>query len=400
MNKKFWLFAALCAGLSFTACTNDDEPQIDKVITDDDWITPDGRVIVQLSGSNPEASTTVTRAPLETLKGASLGIFALAKDNEYDWTKKTDPDYDCLLNNIKATVEKDPEENGNSKIRLYDSYGKETGAVYYYPMNNKYCYNFYGYGPYQEKGSKVETDKATVTFKIDGSQDIIWAKAEAPTVEVYVNENKDVETLNGYQSKYIRKIKYHNELLNDEEKKDKEINHIPVLNFSHQLTQLVFNLIAAEDQSTADKDAAKNLTVKDIKIVEANKEAVMDMVDGKIDFYAITNDKEMTMIADDGDATQFQIKEDQERIGYLMLQPNVTSYQLQLTVMPPTSDNTSTPQQQTVTLTLKIDKDAKTLFEAGKSYKVNIALYAMQEIELEATLQDWKEAPEIILPVE
>ena len=52
-------------------------------------------------------------------------------------------------------------------------------------------------------------------------------------------------------------------------------------------------------------------------------------------------------------------------------------------------------------MTLTIKQADNAIFEAGKSYTVNIALYAMQDVKIEATLSEWVNAnDEITLPVE
>lgn len=63
------------------------------------------------------------------------------------------------------------------KITLYK--GNAANGVYYYPMQKKYDYSFYGYAPYQE-GQTISAAKPEITFaRFDGSQDIIWNNATA-----------------------------------------------------------------------------------------------------------------------------------------------------------------------------------------------------------------------------
>ena len=91
--------------------------------------------------------------------------------------------------------------------------------------------------------------------------------------------------------------------------------------------------------------------------------------------------------------------EDGSEIGYMMLRPELSEYKMQLTIIPPKENVAQQPQAQTWTLTIK--QADGTPFEAGKSYTVNIALYAMQEVKVEATLSKWVNAgDEITLPVE
>lgn len=420
MNKKFWIIAAMCSALC-AACNNEVDEIISQPATDNDWITPDGKVIVQLGAQSYDAGASVTRAPLETLSDAELGIFALNKGNNPNWTDGSDPDYNCLLNNIKGTVP--VLENGEnivdgtnaSKIALWDTEASEgsAGSVYYYPMNNKYLYNFYAYAPWQDTGVSVSVtaNSATVTFNIDGSQDIIYASATATPQTVLTSPditNNSTENIDGYQAKYIRKIKYHNEINNGREGTYPDLPYIPVLNFEHKLTQLKFNIIAATDQCQEDIENAKLLSVKDIKMVNVNGEAKLNIIRGTFEW---GESKTLPMQFSDANLTEpiFSIEGSEKvqgtvagtEIGYTMLQPELTSYDLQLTIIPPvpTANQAQQPKAQTLTLTIKQADNAK--FEAGKSYTVNIALYAMQEVKIEATLSDWKDVDgDIVLPVE
>lgn len=419
MNKKFWIIAAMCSALC-AACNNEVDEIISQPATDNDWITPDGKVIVQLGAQSYDAGASVTRAPLETLSDAELGIFALNKGNNPNWTDGNDPDYNCLLKNIKGTVlylengENIVDDNGTkaSKIELWNTEASEgsAGSVYYYPMNNKYLYNFYGYAPWQANNVSVTDESATVTFNIDGSQDIIYASAEAPTVDVLTSkDNNNTEEIEGYQAKYIRKIKYHNEINNSKESTYPDLPYIPVLNFKHKLTQLKFNIVAATDQCAEDIENAKLLSVKDIKLVDVNSEATLNIVRGDLSWterpttlpmqFSDANLTEPTFSIVGG--TKVPNTEAGSEIGYMMLEPNLNEYKLQLTIIPPKEENVAQqPDAQTLTLTIKQATEEAT-FEAGKSYTVNIALYAMQEVKIEATLSEWVNAEdEITLPVE
>ena len=416
MNKKFWIIAAMCSALC-AACNNEVDEIISQPATDNDWITPDGKVIVQLGAQSYDAGASVTRAPLETLSDAELGIFALNKGNNPNWTDGSDPDYNCLLNNIKGTVP--VLENGEnivdgtnaSKIALWNTEATREGSIYYYPMNNKYLYNFYAYAPWQDTGVAVTANSATVTFNINGSQDIIYASATAKPQTVLTSPditNNSTENIDGYQAKYIRKIKYHNEINDGREGTYPDLPYIPVLNFEHKLTQLKFNIIAATDQCQEDIENAKLLSVKDIKMVNVNSEAKLDIIRGTFEW---GESKTLPMQFSDANLTEpiFSIEGSvegtiagkDEEIGYTMLQPELTSYDLQLTIIPPvpTANQAQQPEEQTLTLTIKQANGAP--FEAGKSYTVKIALYAMQKVKIEATLSDWEDVNNpIVLPVE
>ena len=118
MKKNLWILAA---ALCMTACSQNEDIVIEQPVTDSDFESPDGQMVIQLGGVETRigASTAVTRAPLDklldgTTATTNLGIFALAT---YDATTETPiteenraeawggaPNYGILLNNIKAAV--------------------------------------------------------------------------------------------------------------------------------------------------------------------------------------------------------------------------------------------------------------------------------------------------------
>ena len=79
----------LAAALCMTACSQNEDIVIEQPVSDNDFESPDGRLIIQLGGIETRigASVGVTRAPLDKLydetSGATtrLGIFALATND-------------------------------------------------------------------------------------------------------------------------------------------------------------------------------------------------------------------------------------------------------------------------------------------------------------------------------
>ena len=105
MKKNLWIWAL--AALSMTACTSEDVPSQDQVVTENDFESPDGRIVVQLGAENTPAAT-VSRAPIEGDKVTSLtglGIFAINRETTIktaEWNSWPDAIENCLLKNVKA----------------------------------------------------------------------------------------------------------------------------------------------------------------------------------------------------------------------------------------------------------------------------------------------------------
>lgn len=492
MKKNLWIWAI--AALTMTACTSEDVPTAQ--VTDSDWISPDGHVVVQLGAENT-ASVSVSRAPIEGTNITALkdlGIFALNRTATFtlnqiknnNWVNETEKD--ILLMNVKAEGSEvpslDPTVNTGNRIKLYNENATgSAGAVYYYPMQGDQNYNFYGYQPRTDSEVTVNEGKIQVTMTLDGDKDLITgitnknvtSDAEgneteitqgylgfAPKVsekDIYDTEAKgkfaDGATgptatgsgdLEGYNAKYIRKIKYHNWIVDESTKrgftdlKEKK-PFVPNLGFEHRLTKLNFQIITAKAQAGPgnqgnDREDAAQLRVKDVKLQNVltyatltiepkmtlsftqrnttgmNIRQINDAKDDEVWFYETIEtpveegeegqvtttyqktDKIIPQIYEEG-------KTDYKSAGYLMVPATVDNtdnatypYIIALTVI--AKNESGVPTEQNITLSLKDNT-----FEAGKSYNIRVALYAQQEVQVSATLTDWEEVEkEVYIPVE
>lgn len=402
MKKNIWIWAL--AAIFVAACSSNDDPIQEQPVTDNDWISPDGQVVIQLGGGESKASanTTVTRAPITETNfiGTNVGVFALAINpgtdvNATSWTTTEG----ALLSNIQGVIQEKAPTNGSvenaKKISLYRE--GAAGAVYYYPMDNKYDYSFYGYAPYQTNAS-VTANTATVTIPFDGSQDIMWNKSAAETIPVggirldEGSQDMNTSELTGYKAKYIRQLKYNFEI--DPSTTYKQ--WIPNINFGHQLTQFTFQVVAAKKQSTEDKANAQKLKVKDIKIKGHGKTATLNVLNGEITW---NGNEDLAMLditsneAAIGEFTPSIADDGGDKVGYLMTKPTVTNgtatpFDLEVTVIAPTDGGqTSIPATQTITIPLNRTNG----FDKGIIYNVQIGIYAMQEVMVDATLTEWTE---------
>ena len=80
-NLSIWAIAAL----SMAACTSEDVPTTEQIVTENDWISPDGRVVVQL-GAESTPAAVISRAPIinddpeDITVLQDLGIFAINRN--------------------------------------------------------------------------------------------------------------------------------------------------------------------------------------------------------------------------------------------------------------------------------------------------------------------------------
>lgn len=464
MKKNLWMLAA---ALCMTACSQNEDIVIEQPVSDNDFESPDGRLIIQLGGIETRigASVGVTRAPLDKLydeaEGATtrLGIFALATNDATTNTAITDvnraaawgdtENYGILLNNIQAAVTAWPKQDGSDvkpdglendlaqKITLYKN--NAANGVYYYPMQKKYDYSFYGYAPYQE-GQTISAAKPEITFaRFDGSQDIIWNNATAGEIapnSIYLKKDiKNDASLTGYKAQYIRQLKYHHELNQAASEKLQDYPWIPNINFEHQLAQLRFSVIPATEQSEEDRTAVQNMKVKNITIKSHGTTATLNVLTGKLTFTdngsllmrEATDDGKgnITFTDDNADGT-VEVPKDiyvqkyeggQYTLngvssanpliqGYLMVKPDMEQFLMDVTIMAP--DASGVPQDLIVrdipvnAPTPAVDSGKNdNLFYAGYYYNVRIGIYATQQINATATLTTWKPGGDSVdVPIE
>ena len=401
MKKNLWLLAAV---LCMAACSQNEEIIAEQPTTEDDFESPDGQVVIRLGGGelNASASTTVTRAPITDANfiGTNVGVFALAVNNgtdvaATDWSTAAG----ALLNNIQGVIAVQTNSPGSEadakKISLYRD--GTSGAVYYYPVDNKYDYTFYGYSPYQATGATVTASQATVRFTFNGSQDIMWNKAAAPNIpeqSIFIDgstDEKNSSVLTGYKAKYIRQLKYHHDLITTGGKNGDDYKWVPNINFTHLLTQFTFQVIAAKKQSEADKEAAQKLKVKNVRIKNHGTSATLNVIDGTLT-WAGSESLSMLSIGTDnvatGTFTPSTAENGGDKIGYLMAKPTdgTAALELEVTIEAPDAA-TSVPTEQTVTLQVNTPGG----FKKGIIYNVQIGVYSMQEVMVDATLTEWQD---------
>lgn len=444
MKKNLWIWAL--AAFSMAACTSEDVPTVQQV-TEDDWISPDGKVVVQL-GAESSPTITVSRAnPSGIIEGTDItalddiGIFALNRNASFtnsditNWQTSTN----CLLMNVKAIgTDKDPLDYGvglneGKRLSLYKPDAQTSGAVYYYPIQGGQNFDFYGYFPRENANVSIVNNKMRVEININGNVDLITGEAPQATpvkeTELYVSETPakgtDATDINGYNAKYIRKIKYHNWIIdkNNTLQASEKKPFIPNIQFGHRLTKLNFQIITAKEQSgeEADPNNSQNnqendrgeaaaLKVNTIKVMNTYQTACLTIAEDMPLFFENSAALDMVKVSSsvwDGNNIIPQEYQDSQNpsytsAGYIMVPatgdiPNYENnpYKISMTIV--ANDPNGQPETQDV----ELDLPANTSFEAGKSYNIRIALYAQQKVHISAELTDWVNVDTpIYVPVE
>ena len=310
MNKNIYILGLVGAAL-FSACSTSDDLSIGDSSAVD---MAKESVLIYEAGQNSEVPITLgvgqsrgyTRAPLvtdvdegygnfSTEDKKYLGVFCLAtgyqesyKDNppiENNWTDDDDTGLNVWMKNVPAKVVRTEVTSGvyTSDVTFLDSVAlsqetpEETPKSYFYPMSNWMKYNFYAYYPRQnvkinypkliDEGLK-DNWKTILQFKnnrvlekyyeIDGSQDIIWGRAEYAEID-----DPEIATdADPYCANYFRF-------------KGNTSEYYPQMKFQHKLVRFNF-YVKAENSTVKNKikqvrDMYINNGINYLELVVADK---------------------------------------------------------------------------------------------------------------------------------
>ena len=340
--KKYLFFLSVTGMMLFTACSSENEIAQERELTQEEKdaaiiaeATMNSDVQIRFGVGSPSGS--VTRGPLDsdvntklfhTPAGSYLGIYCLAQkpqvqtvtpgpvaEEAIDWTNDDPDDVHHLLerNHPAKVVELAAGQKiGNvyltepaSDVQLIDptTLGNgDTEKYYYYPYGNWYNYYFYAYYP-RLTGAAVNevARKITVDYTLDGTQDIVYAKA-MPDVE-----HPEAEVNNeGFNAKYLRS--------KQNPTGANSLEDLPKLELTHKLAQVRFYVqckspnYVAYNYSTAIGNSApykKLFKLKTLKLTDVPTDWQLTIADrttpaneGKLVYNGTTTAGKATTVAD------------------------------------------------------------------------------------------------------
>lgn len=411
--KKMFFFALAAAGM-LTACSNDD-----TLGGNGDQNVSEQQIRLGVASSKVQTRGTGTVGGMTDAEnvwaGQTLWVYMLQKGSmDLAYYKApavggvATPDVE-VFNNKKFTA---PDAANNTKSGLATT---ADGTIAYYPVSGNY--DFWGYRvddaagatpvvkTVDDTGAAVEANVATkrvVDITIDGSQDIMAGKAVPSTDEV----TKLGNYADNFYSAYAAR---------------KGVQ--PNITFNHLLTRFTFEVragskataglpaggntdavkvtgVSVDSKTTgtltvaytgATKEAADLLTftgdASALKLMQRD-ETVADNNAPLIDLKPVTLTWPATGEATVGDAI---------KVGEaLLVAPGETEYPLTINLSQDVLEKVgevkvTKPLEQKATIKM----DGTKTFEPGKSYKVTITVYGLQEIEVTATLVPWADGGSI-----
>lgn len=410
--KKMFFFALAAAGM-LTACSNDD-----TLGGNGEQNVSEQQIRLGVASSKVQTRGTGTVGGMTDAEnvwaGQTLWVYMLQKGSmDLAYYKApavggvATPDVE-VFNNKKFTA---PDAANNTKSGLATT---ADGTIAYYPVSGNY--DFWGYRvddaagatpvvkTVDDTGAAVEANVATkrvVDITIDGSQDIMAGKAVPSTDEV----TKLGNYADNFYSAYAAR---------------KGVQ--PNITFNHLLTRFTFE-VRAGSKATAGLPAGGNTDAVKVTGVSvdskttgtltvaytgATKEAA-ELLTFTGDASALTLKQRDAALADNNaplvalEPVSLTWTDDAATIGdvikvgeALLVAPGETEYPLTISLSQDVLEQlngakVTKPLEQKATIKMNGVK----AFEPGKSYKVTITVYGLQEIEVTATLVPWADGGSI-----
>lgn len=212
-------------------------------------------VPIQFGSTSVNQSSNTKSLPIDDLdelaNGRTIGVFGISKDKasaSEGWDAS-----DVLLDNLAATYDK------SAKLISF------VDGIQYYPLQSDKNYSFYGYYLRNANTTAEETPAMTMTYDAYyagvafGSNDILWAKAEAND---YVDATSTTYKYKGFNARYIRKIAIDN----------KKEAYMPKFTFAHK-TASIRIIAKGDDEAETDNTEYEDIWIDSVTVYQAYTKA-------------------------------------------------------------------------------------------------------------------------------
>lgn len=411
--KKMFFFALAAAGM-LTACSNED-----TLGGNGEQNASEQQIRLGVASSKVQTRGTGTVGGMtedeNKWAGQTLWVYMLQKGSMELGYYKTPADAAGAAVGTAVFDNKEFKAPNTAESTVSGLATTADGTIAYYPVSGNY--DFWGYRVddavtgtpdvklVDDTDTEVAADQATkrvVDITIDGSQDIMAGKATPSADEVTKLGNYGQNFYSAYAAR-------------------KGVQ--PNITFNHLLTRFTFE-VRAGSKATAGAGASGNT-----EAVRVQGVSVESLTDGKLTVAYKGETKEAAdLLTFTGDASPLTLKQraagadnnaplvDLEEVALtwpadaaatvgdvlpvgeaLLVAPGQTEYPLTIALAQKVKKNTTAADKEDMALeqkaTIKIDGTQK--FEPGKSYKVTITVYGLEEIEVTATLVPWQDGGSI-----
>lgn len=412
--KKMFFFALAAAGM-LTACSNED-----TLGGNGDQNVSEQQIRLGVASSKVQTRGTGTVGGMtedeNKWAGQTLWVYMLQKGSMELGYYKTPAEAAGAAVGTAVFDNKEFKAPNTAENTVSGLATTADGAIAYYPVSGNY--DFWGYRVddavtgtpdvklVDDTDTEVEANAATkrvVAIKINGSQDIMAGKATPSTAEVDKLGNYGENFYSAYAAR-------------------KGVQ--PNITFNHLLTRFTFE-VRAGSKATAGEGASGNT-----EAVRVQGISVESLTDGKLTVaYKGETKKAADLLTFTGTASPLTLKQradatadhndplvdlvevpltwpadadatvgDVIPVGEaLLVAPGQTEYPLTIALAQKVKKNTTAADKEDMDLEQKatIKMDGTKTFEPGKSYKVTITVYGLEEIEVTATLVPWADGGSI-----
>ena len=360
--KKYQLFAA-AAIVALASCTKNGQTTPPEIT---DPLEDGNPVPVLFSAASPKLQVKSVGAVDKAWNSQELKIYG------YDRTV-TDFTQAAFIDNVSATAPADG--NKGAIAVLNPAYDNEP--FYYVTGKN---YDFYGYHiDDAATGEPVKTAASVaVPFEINGSQDLMLAKADQKTDIDAAGKTDEVSVDKAYSAFAARRGVH------------------PKLLFKHQLARFTFEIVAGSE-------AGSNIFVTGIG-VESKFKGNLTVVGANTGITDVVEETARLALQEKGvNGTQAltEVKPDAYAAGKtnykaigesVMVIPGEESYKIYVSTRQDGVNTEIDPQEWTLNIAnIENAPEGATKFEAGYSYKIKIVIYGLEEVKITAELEDWKD---------
>lgn len=334
----------------------------------------------------------------------------------YNITRELDPDI-CLVDGSTGTQAEEaknlqsPNLAIHGKRAYYNGNGSfanwfyEDEKLFYSNIEQSLSFDFFAYHvDDSEAGDIVRTDDyISFPVKIDGSQDLMWGKAELTkeqlaTIAAIEDEEKKEQIERFYYSTYSGRY-----------------NIWPIFQMKHQMAYIKFNLIAGNafgdpvkvhdikietpTEGTfvvVSKDPNKTLGATFVGYAGVEQLALRNLKNGKPILKESDNDEDDTWAKRD---IQLQYNEDGTRppgipVGELLIPPGKE------VVLHTWLSNLDTKEEVEHTYIPIKTNNVEEGFVKGRTYNINITVYGPKQISIDVEATPWKDGGDVDVDME
>lgn len=358
MKSIKYFTMALCSVAAFAACKKSADVMVEPWIHDETLAVP-----VQIRSTSINMATKA--GEINSLANVEFGVYALGqldKPQAVLFQDQWAEGCNCIPSHV---------ENGMAVLNT------QEGPAYY-PINSTNNYTFYGFHVEDDIDIHVNVEAdSTVAIPQYGLVDVLWAEAKAEPIQ---DEEKGL--IEGYCAKYIRYI-YNKPML----------ENLPKLNFTHQTSEFIFTVSAADSHAEESFLAANgNVRVTSAVIKNLPETARLNVVTGEIIEESGSVERTWNVpaagirpvVAGAKIGEFFISPENAETVDGLVFEFTIKQRAIE------NETNVYTVSGSQIRSKFLADHGQDfTDFEQGYKYRLNISLQSAEKIEISVSLEPW-----------